>query len=81
MKPDDLRRERSDSLAPDETAPHPAQATLWEQFLSHENLARALRRVEQNAGAPGAAGMTTEQLRPWLQARWRNVRRQLDAGT
>jgi group II intron reverse transcriptase/maturase len=66
---------------PDETAPHPAQASLWESFLSRENLARALRRVEQNAGAPGIDGMTTDALRPWLHEHWPELRAQLDAGT
>jgi hypothetical protein len=29
------------------------------------NLAEALRRVEQNAGAPGIDAMSTKELRPW----------------
>lgn len=81
MKPEGDRREQSGSPAPDETAPHPAQATLWEQLFSRENLARALRRVEQNAGAAGIDGMTTRELRPWLHEHWPEIRRQLDAGT
>ncbi len=66
MKPEGHRRERSGSPAPDETAPHPAQASLWEGFLSRSNLARALRRVERNAGAPGTDGMATDELRVYL---------------
>jgi group II intron reverse transcriptase/maturase len=81
VKPEDAGRERSGSPAPDETAPHPAQSSLWEQFLARENLVRALRRVEQNAGAPGVDGITTEQLGPWLKEHWPTVRGQLDAGT
>jgi len=81
VKPDGHRRERSGSPAPDETAPHPAQASLWESFLSRENLARALRRVERNAGAAGIDGMATDVLRPWLKEHWPDVRAQLDAGT
>jgi RNA-directed DNA polymerase len=54
---------------------------LWEQFLARENLAEALRRVEQNAGAPGIDGMSTKELRPWLKDHWPEVRSQLDAGT
>jgi group II intron reverse transcriptase/maturase len=61
--------------------PHPAEASLWEQFLARENLALALRRVEQNAGAPGPDGMSTEELRPWLKDHWSRVRSQLDTGT
>jgi RNA-directed DNA polymerase len=81
VKPDGPRRERSLSPAPPETAPHPAQATLWERFLSPENLARALRRVEQNAGAPGTDRMGTDELREWLQGHWPEIRAKLDAGT
>ena len=58
--------QRSPSPAPGDTAPHPAEASLWEQFSSRENLALALRRVEQNAGAAGIDGMSTKELRPWL---------------
>ena len=81
MKPEDPRSERSPSPAPGDTAPHPAEASLWEQFLARENLAEALRRVEQNAGAPGIDGMSTKELRPWLHSHWPEVRSQLDAGT
>ncbi len=66
MKPEDARSEHSRSPAPGDTAAHPAEASLWEQLLSRENLAEALRRVEQNAGAPGIDGMSTKELRPWL---------------
>ena len=58
MKPEDERLERSSDPAPDGTAAHPAEAgSLWEQFLSRGNVAEALRRVEQNAGAPGPAAV------------------------
>jgi group II intron reverse transcriptase/maturase len=80
VKPEDHRAERSPSPAPGDTAPHPAEASLWEQFLSRENLAEALRRVESNAGAPGIDGMSTKELRPWLHDHWPEVRSQLDAG-
>jgi len=39
VKPEDLRAERSSSSAPGDTVPHPAEASLWEQFLSRGNLA------------------------------------------
>jgi RNA-directed DNA polymerase len=54
---------------------------LWEQFSSRENLALALRRVEQNAGAAGIDGMSTKELGPWLKDRWSEIRSALDAGT
>jgi RNA-directed DNA polymerase len=81
VKPEAPRRERSPSPAPGDTAPHPAEASLWESFLSRENLAEALRRVEQNAGAAGPDGMGTGELRPWLRDHWPEVRSRLDAGT
>jgi len=59
VKPEDLRAEQSPSPAPGDTAPHPAPVSLWELFLARGNLAEALRRVEQNAGAPGIDGMST----------------------
>jgi RNA-directed DNA polymerase len=81
VKPEAPREEQSGFPAPGETAPHPAGADLWEDFLSRGNLALALRRVEQNAGAPGIDGMRTEELRPWLHRYWLEVKAALDAGT
>ena len=82
MKPEDHRPGRSNDPAPDGTAAHPADAgSLWEQLVSRGNLAEALRRVEQNAGAPGTDGMSTKELRPWLKDHWLRVRSQLEAGT
>jgi RNA-directed DNA polymerase len=81
VKPEGPRPERSPSPAPGDTAPHPAEASLWEQFSSRENLALALRRVEQNAGAAGIDGMSTKELRPWLHSHWPQIRSQLEAGT
>jgi group II intron reverse transcriptase/maturase len=81
VKPEGSQPERSPSPAPSDTAPHPAEASLWEQLLSRENLAEALRRVEQNAGAPGTDGMSTKELRPWLKDHWPQIRSALDAGT
>jgi RNA-directed DNA polymerase len=74
VKPEDLRSEQSPSPAPGDTAAHPADASLWELFMARENLAEALRRVEQNAGAPGIDGMSTKELRPWLKDHWPEVR-------
>jgi RNA-directed DNA polymerase len=81
VKPEGSLPERSPSPAPGDTAPHPADASLWEQILSRGNLAEALRRVEQNAGAAGIDGMSTKELRPWLKAHWSQVRSALEAGT
>jgi RNA-directed DNA polymerase len=81
VKPEDIWSERSDGPAPDDTAAHPAEAGLWEQVMSRENLALALERVERNAGAAGSDGMTTCELRPWLKEHWPGVRVALGAGT
>jgi len=81
VKPDGARPERSSDPAPDVTAAHPAEASLWEMVFSRGNLAEALRRVERNAGAQGIDGMSTRELRPWLEDHWPEVRSQLDAGT
>ena len=50
-------------------------------MFSRENLMGALKRVEQNKGAPGVDGMTTAELRPWLQRSWPGIRVTLDEGT
>ena len=82
MKPPDPRSERSADPASPETIPHPARAMdLWEDFLSRDNLARALRRVERNGGAPGPDGMTVEALRPHIKVAWPEIRQSLDGGT
>jgi group II intron reverse transcriptase/maturase len=82
VKPEAPRKEQSGFPAPGEAVPHPVDAKdLWGEFLSRENLAAALRRVEQNAGAPGVDGMQTTELRSWLHDHWPEVRAVLDAGT
>ena len=81
VKPERPRLEQRPSPVPGDTAPHPADASLWEQFMARGNLAEALRRVERNAGAPGIDGMSTKELRPWLKDCWPLVRFKLDAGT
>ncbi len=74
--------ERSADPARATNPPHPVRADgLWEGVLSKANIARALRRVERNGGAPGPDGMTTAELRPYVDASWPEVRRELDRGT
>ena len=82
MKPSGTGAERSAEPVSPATEPHPARADgLWEVLLSADNLARALRRVEVNRGAPGPDGMSTAELRPYLKAAWPELRASLDAGT
>ncbi len=81
VKPDASGQEPSLSPAAASSDSSPAPAGLFAEFLSRENLARALRRVEANHGAPGPDGMTTTELRSWLHVRWPEVRARLYAGT
>ena len=66
------------SPARDEGASH---AGLWEQVLERENLTAALKRVEQNGGAPGIDGMTVKELRPYLKEHWGEIRETLEQQT
>jgi group II intron reverse transcriptase/maturase len=58
-----------------------ASAELWEQVWERGNLFAALKRVEQNGGAPGMDGKTVEELRPYLKEHWLEVRERLDQQT
>jgi group II intron reverse transcriptase/maturase len=58
-----------------------ASAELWDRVWERENLLTALKRVEQNGGAPGMDGMTVEELRPYLREHWLEVRERLDQQT
>jgi RNA-directed DNA polymerase len=52
-----------------------------EAVVARENMLRALRAVEGNAGAAGVDGMTSGELRGHLRARWEQLKRQLLEGT
>jgi group II intron reverse transcriptase/maturase len=54
---------------------------VWERVFERKNLLSALKRVEANGGAPGVDGMTAEALRPYLKARWLELRAALDSGS
>jgi RNA-directed DNA polymerase len=65
-------------MAQPRQTPSEVQANgLMEQVVARQNMLRALRRVEQNRGAPGVDGVTTEQLRELLQAQWPATREAL----
>lgn len=73
----DLRR-ASPSAAQGTVAAHEGgEGALLERVLEHENLLRALRRVERNGGAPGVDGMTVEELRPFLRGHRGHIREDL----
>jgi RNA-directed DNA polymerase len=52
-----------------------------EQVVARGNMWAALRRVEQNRGAPGVDGMRVEDLRAHLKANWEVTRAALLDGT
>ncbi len=82
VKPPKYGGGRSPTPARDVSIPHPARdLSLWEDSFSDHNLARALRRVERNGGAPGPDGMTTAQLRAHVNVHWPEIRASLDQGT
>ena len=53
---------------------------LMEEVLSRPNMLKALKRVEQNRGAPGIDNLTVENLRPYLCQNWLSIRKQLRKG-
>lgn len=74
--------ERSHRPAPPKRNAQPARSTdVWESVFSRDNVLRALRRVENNRGAPGVDQRAVTELRPWLRQHWLEVRRALEAGT
>lgn len=81
MNPGGPLSERSDVPAGAGNTVSGQQLDLWELVFSRENLLAALRRVEANAGAAGADGLRTEELRSWCLGHWAGVRERLDAGT
>jgi group II intron reverse transcriptase/maturase len=54
---------------------------LMESICERRNMRKALRRVEQNKGAPGVDGMKTTQLRGYLRRNWHWIKAALLAGT
>jgi RNA-directed DNA polymerase len=56
------------------------RSDLMEEVLSRENMLQALRRVEQNKGAPGIDNLTIENLKPYLRQNWLIIKEQLLKG-
>jgi len=54
---------------------------LMEAICERENRREALKRVEQNKGAPGVDGMKTGQLRGYLRRHWEKIKGDLLDGT
>lgn len=73
--------ERSGQATPASSQEEGSGSTLtMEVVLDGTNLRQALRRVQQNRGAPGIDGMTTDELPDYLRAEWHRIRVELLAG-
>lgn len=57
--------------------PNTETSRLMEEVLRRENLMRAHTRVVQNGGAPGADGMTVNELMPYCREHWARIREAL----
>jgi RNA-directed DNA polymerase len=55
-------------------------ATLMEEICDRDNLQAALKRVKQNAGAPGIDGMSVDKLPKFLMKHWPKIRDDLLRG-
>ncbi|HET7442466.1 MAG TPA: group II intron reverse transcriptase/maturase [Terriglobales bacterium] len=60
---------------------NPATECLMEEVCEAGNLRKALQRVKANRGAPGADGMTVEQLEGYFGQHEAELRQQLLSGT
>jgi len=60
---------------------NPETTELIERLVERGNMLEAYARVVGNRGAAGIDLMTVEDLKPWLQAHWLEVKERLLAGT
>jgi RNA-directed DNA polymerase len=58
----------------------PEALQLMETVVERSNMRYAYERVVRNQGAPGVDGLTTKELKPWLQAHWKKIRQALLVG-
>ncbi len=68
------------SMAGREPESRAEDARLMEEVVGRTNVKAALRRVKSNKGAPGADGMTVEELEGWLREHWPALREELLSG-
>lgn len=54
---------------------------LMEKVIEHNNIKKAIERVENNKGAPGVDNMQVKELRPYLNANWTRIKQELLDGT
>lgn len=55
----------------------PEESQLMEAVVARENLLKAYAQVVRNKGAAGIDGMSVEQLKPYLQAHWAQIKADL----
>jgi RNA-directed DNA polymerase len=70
-------RGRSVEVSTKEEPMQPDTGSVLESVLERENLKEAYKRVVKNKGAPGVDGMTVEELGPYLQGNWKEIREQM----
>ena len=58
----------------------PRENQLMEEVLTKENMAKAIKRVEENQGAAGIDDMTVGELEIYLQKEWPRIRGELLEG-
>ena len=81
MKARDNREALNAELAQTMKLIHATHNHLMEQVVHRENMRKALRRVEQNRGAPGIDGIKVENLRRYLVDNWKRIKEELLNGT
>jgi len=54
---------------------------LMEKVVARQNMLAALRRVEENKGAPGIDQVTVKDLRDYVREHWDRIREELLTGT
>ena len=52
----------------------PENEPLIERLVERENMIKAYKRVVGNKGAPGVDGIPVDQLEPYLQAHWSEIK-------
>ena len=62
-------------------AVRPEESQLMEAVVARENLLKAYTQVMSNKGAAGVDAMTVEQLKPYLQEHWAQIKERLLKGT
>lgn len=53
---------------------------LMEELVARPNMLRAYRRVIENKGSPGVDGVTTDELKGYVQEHWERIKQELLEG-